>query len=154
MTIRHRGSKLALKCGCLRGNPYSSLLPFCSPAPLRCLWGHKERWLKELIQKIWEPPGGSISASFAPGSVRSDLSQEKQKQFMGESGGSRAAILPAASRLASFATTWNLTLSYSEHGFRCLWLHSENIPSDCKESCRCAALLKRQTQCVRQSIWN
>lgn len=58
-----------------------------------------------LIQKIRKPPQVSISASLAPGSVRPDLSQEKQKQLVGESGGSRAAALPAVSRLVSFAIT-------------------------------------------------
>lgn len=152
--IRHVGSKLALKCSCLRGNPYSSLLLLCSPEPRLCLWGCKGGWLKELIQKTRKPPQVSISASLAPGFVRSDLSQEKQKQLMGESGGSRAALLPAARQPISFTITWNLTLSYSELGFMYLWLHRENIPSDCRESCRCPALLKRQTRCLRQSIWN
>lgn len=140
--IRHKGSKLALKRGCFRGNPYSSLLLLCFPAPLWCLWGHKGRWLRELIQKICKPPQVSISAILAPGSVRSDLSQKKQKQLVGESGGSKAALLPAVSQRISFAITWNLTLSYSELGFRYLWLHPENIPSDCKKSCRCPALWK------------
>lgn len=108
--IRHMGPKLVFKCGCLRGNPFSFLLPLCSPATLRCFWGHKGGWLMELIQKICKPPQVSISASLAPGSVRSDLSQQKQKQLVGELGGSRAALLPAVSWLISFAITWNLTL--------------------------------------------
>lgn len=152
--IRNMGSKFTLKCVCLRVNPFSSLLPPCSTALLQCLWGHKGGWLKKLMQKICKPPQVSISASLAPGSVRFDLSQEKQKQLVRESGGSRAALLPAASWPISFAITWNLTLSYSELGFRYLWLHPENIPSDCKESCRCPALLKKQTQGLRQSIWS
>lgn len=135
--------KVASKCDFLRGNPYLSLLSLCFPAPLWCLWGRIGGWLKELIQKVCEHPQVSISANLAPGSVRSDLSQEKQKQLMGESGGSRAALTPAVCWPVIFAITRNLTLGCSELGLRYSWLHPENIPSDYRENCRCPALLKR-----------